>query len=526
MIVDLFSHKIHSSGDDWPEKLAELAAIFAEFDGQPYNRDEFEERLQSISPRASYLTKDAASKPRIHGGRLDVSKFRDEISAYPAYLGLYFLEKSGNGWVVRVSETAKRFLVREEPDVASFLRLQLPLFQYPNAMGAVYYHSGSLRIQVNARLRTLEFIKQEIHLSPVRSIAVALKADAELRGVSVLGASVSFDEVFGIANYPAVNKTALPAIGHVVASLAAIRSGKHSFPDKYESRFHTLRHTEIFLPERGTVRLRDGVNDADRNQLIRQLDAITSINCEFRGFDHCTGEANLREVVASGEWGRYFDGVQMLPSHIVDALTRDEALETAMRVEPAIKGEVPVVPQPIAEIYPLRPRTGQLPSPKPYDRRKEFADPELTNIRRQRRNLAHKELIDLMEGWLRTMGAEPQENDHIDLFAKIPGDGSFIFEMKSGGESLLEQIRKGLSQLYEYRYRYRDVINDKHISLCLVLPENPTIVPWLIDYLCNDREINICWFDEDGLPSWPSLCADRMEVLHRAKQADGFLKDG
>ena len=43
-------------------------------------------------------------------------------------------------------------------------------------------------------------------------------------------------------------------------------------------------------------------------------------------------------------------------------------------------------------------------------------------------------------------------NEHIDLFAKIPTDGSFIFEMKSGGVSLLDQIRKGLSQLYEYRY--------------------------------------------------------------------------
>ena len=29
MIVDLFSHKIHSSGDEWPDKLSELAAILA-----------------------------------------------------------------------------------------------------------------------------------------------------------------------------------------------------------------------------------------------------------------------------------------------------------------------------------------------------------------------------------------------------------------------------------------------------------------------------------------------------------------
>jgi hypothetical protein len=59
MIVDLFSHKIHSSGNEWPEKLAELAAIFAEFDGQVYNRDAFEKRLIEISPRASYVRSSA-----------------------------------------------------------------------------------------------------------------------------------------------------------------------------------------------------------------------------------------------------------------------------------------------------------------------------------------------------------------------------------------------------------------------------------------------------------------------------------
>ncbi len=85
--------------------------------------------------------------------------------------------------------------------------------------------------------------------------------------------------------------------------------------------------------------------------------------------------------------------------------------------------------------------------------------------------------------------------------------------MKSGGESLLDQIRKGLSQLYEYRYRYKSVINDKHISLCLVLPESPDSIPWIIEYLCIDREINICWFNENDDLLWPTICSERMEVL-------------
>jgi len=117
-----------------------------------------------------------------------------------------------------------------------------------------------------------------------------------------------------------------------------------------------------------------------------------------------------------------------------------------------------------------------------------------------------------LRAWLRRLGANPQENDHIDLFARIPEDGSFIFEMKSGGESILEQIRKGLSQLYEYRYRYRGVIGGDDISLCLVLPHPPT-TPWLADYLCKDRDINICWFEESDNLAWHVLCGERMGPL-------------
>jgi hypothetical protein len=512
IITDLFSHKIHSSGDEWPEKLAELAAIFAEFDGHNYNRDAFEKRLQVISPRASYLA--AGGTPLTVTRPRDASKFRDEISAYPAYLGLYFLEQSPTGWVVRLSETARRFLVREDPDVASFLRLQLPLFQFPNAMGA-RYQSGKnkLTLQANTTHRTREFIRNGIHLSPVRLIAIALKADARLRSIDVFNASVSYDEIFGLANTKPINQHARPSLFKVSRALDQIRKGNlNATPTKYESRFHILRHTELFVLERGTVRLRGGVNDADRMQMLQQLEAICRIPNQFNGFDSCASRAEIEEVIASGQWGMYFDGVRVLPSDIVEALTNDQALESTMPLEPKQPGEPPTIPQPVAETYPFRDRTGSLPNVRPFDRRREMADPELTRIKRQRRNLAHKELIEKMDSWLRGLGADPKENDHIDLFAKIPGDGSFIFEVKSGGDSILDQIRKGLSQLYEYRYRYRTMIGGEDISLCLVLPEAPTI-PWAADYLCKDRDINICWFEEGEKLTWSELCAEEMAVL-------------
>lgn len=510
IIEDLFSHKIHSSGNEWPEKLAELAAIFGEFDGHLFDRAAFEERLQRVSPRASYLTQEAAEPPRVNGERLDVSKFRDEISAYPAYLGLYFLEQSPSGWIVRVSETAKKFLLTEEPDVGAFLRLQLPLFQYPNAMGAAYTsHTNRLKLQHNARDRTLKFIQQGVHLSPVRLIAAALKADAFIRNTDVLAAAISYDEVFGLANAPDVNKIALPDPAIIIETLQKIRSGIISPPEDYESRFHTLRHTEIFEVARRCIKLRPSASEDDSIQLRQRLDAICSIKNQFNEFDTCTTAKSVEDVISSGAWGRYFDGVMALPANIVEVLTADKILEERAPFSPQTNAH----PQPTAEIYPLRERAATLPPIKAYDRRREIANPEITRIKRQRRNLMHKELIDKMDSWLRQLGAQPKENDHIDLFAKIPSDGSFIFEIKSGGESLLEQIRKGLSQLYEYRYRYKSTINDPHISLCLVLPELPGSIPWIVDYLCTDREINICWFNENGKLEWPPSCASTMQFL-------------
>ena len=113
---------------------------------------------------------------------------------------------------------------------------------------------------------------------------------------------------------------------------------------------------------------------------------------------------------------------------------------------------------------------------------------------------------------LRTVNADPYDSQHIDLCAQIPGDGTFVFEMKSGGVNLLAQIRKGLSQLYEYRFRYRDVLEGE-ITLCMVLAHEPTqLLPWIEQYLCIDREICVCWFDAEQIVV-PDQCAARMDIL-------------
>ena len=88
-------------------------------------------------------------------------------------------------------------------------------------------------------------------------------------------------------------------------------------------------------------------------------------------------------------------------------------------------------------------------------------------------------------------GWSPRESSHsIDLATKM-NDKEFIFEMKSTtGESIHGQIRRGVAQLYEYRYLH----DMPDAILCLVLEKKPTgKKAWLTDYLFEDRGIMVCW---------------------------------
>jgi hypothetical protein len=91
---------------------------------------------------------------------------------------------------------------------------------------------------------------------------------------------------------------------------------------------------------------------------------------------------------------------------------------------------------------------------------------------------------------LRKRGAVPKANRYIDLSARWEGD-DYLFEMKSTtDENAHAQIRRGLSQLYEYRY----IQNVKKSKLVLVV-ENPLPrdLVWIDTYLVQDRGLLLVW---------------------------------
>lgn len=490
VIRDLFSHKIHSSDDSWANKLVDLAFVFAEFDRKPYDRVLLEERLSKISPRASTVARDP-------------SKFRDEISAYPAYLGLYRIELIDGIWHFILSETAKKFLVNDEPNVPGFMLLQLLLFQYPNGMGIAYYaNSNKIRIQANTRDRTLEFISNSVHLSPLRLICKAIQANSILSSDSVFNVSVSYDEIFTLANDPRINIYSNPPLENVLEVLNDFRNGAVFPPKPYESRFHILKHTDFLVPEKSGVRLRNPVNSVDYNELLEKFNTIVHLDISFTGFDQSTNATEILDSIIDGSWGRYFDGIRTLNADVVEILTSEKGILEEFEV-PSITPETKPKSSTPPLTYAFRKRNQADQTYSTYSSPKVQVDPEVTRIKRQKSNLNHKMILQQLEEHLESLGSDPVENDHIDLFAHIPGNGKYLFEVKSiSDDNLLSQTRKGVSQLYEYRFRYQDQIG-YDVALCLVFPKRPEEIEWLEEYLCTDRQIGVIWFDEEGKLYFP-----------------------
>jgi hypothetical protein len=112
-------------------------------------------------------------------------------------------------------------------------------------------------------------------------------------------------------------------------------------------------------------------------------------------------------------------------------------------------------------------------------------------------------LTDCVAGKIRHAGAIPKQNRYIDLTATIDSR-HYLFEMKSTTDANAHsQVRKAISQLYEYRY-----IQQAPEARLVVVIEQP--VPhdkrWLIDYVVNDRQLLIVWDgDQTNLHCPPQL---------------------
>jgi len=114
----------------------------------------------------------------------------------------------------------------------------------------------------------------------------------------------------------------------------------------------------------------------------------------------------------------------------------------------------------------------------------------------ERAQNAHQRLVNLVAARVRELNVLPTSNGYIDLAANIDGVPT-IFEMKSNNpKNSKSQLRKGVSQLYEYRY----LQNAPEAKLVLVLEGPlPSKHQWMGAYLEADRGIALLWDGNDEL---------------------------
>ena len=85
-----------------------------------------------------------------------------------------------------------------------------------------------------------------------------------------------------------------------------------------------------------------------------------------------------------------------------------------------------------------------------------------------------------------------------------------MIEVKTS-ENVRSQVRKGISQLYEYRYL--QALPSAQLVLLLEKPLEGND-EWMLDYVTKDREISVIWDNSndklfstvDGLKHLPFLC--------------------
>src|SRR5665213_742787 len=149
---------------------------------------------------------------------------------------------------------------------------------------------------------------------------------------------------------------------------------------------------------------------------------------------------------------------------------------------------------------PLLPRTTDLQEYRTLELRNSSAREAVITYQNaaalERADNAHRRLVNLVASRIKISGSIPRFNQIIDLAARHNNE-DFIFEMKSitDGNSK-SQVRRALSQLYEYKY----LQNLPNSNLVLVLERPlPSATHWMIDYLEQERNINVIWDGDDRL---------------------------
>jgi hypothetical protein len=135
----------------------------------------------------------------------------------------------------------------------------------------------------------------------------------------------------------------------------------------------------------------------------------------------------------------------------------------------------------------------------------------ISQAAKERANAAHRRLVNLVARKIRSSGAIPRFNNFIDLSATVAST-PYMFEMKSNTSTTFHpQLRRAISQLYEYRY-----MQQADAARLVIVMEGPPqrSDAWLVDYVVRDRRMLIAWNGDGERLHTPPALAQQLAFLN------------
>ena len=121
-------------------------------------------------------------------------------------------------------------------------------------------------------------------------------------------------------------------------------------------------------------------------------------------------------------------------------------------------------------------------------------DPQKRSLLLEKANSIHEQLVLSVVKIIEDLGGTATE-DPNSYDVGVSDFGKVLFEMKSTTpKNAISQYRKAVSQLSEYRWRNRDVFDQKTL-LIIVTDQSPSslVDEDYFDYLIKDRELTLAW---------------------------------
>ena len=342
MLDDLFSHKIHASRDieAWQINLVRLATIFSVFDNKQFNRDAFDASLKTLAPQAAR------------------SPFRDQYSIYLSIFGVGKIIWNGKNWICQISNTARHFLLGVEPNIEAFCRLQLALYQRPDARGQKY-NAGGLDMEHQSHKMTLNLIKQGYRLCPFRLILKLFEAKAIFTKNNEDDVTVTPDEIYTMANLQTVYQQPSPKLETLVEGLEALHKGKIPRPKIGRKTFKFLESTGLLsCDSKDHLRLVECSSIEQRQIRDGQIHTIRNLNLFYDNILKARNKNDLINIVKSGGWAKYFDAFNVLSASNIDIISGPDLVITGGSIVDLSPLELPVITETEPSAPTPRPSSG------------------------------------------------------------------------------------------------------------------------------------------------------------------------